>query len=75
VDTLPRFSLLGLVHGHFDVDVLKKDLVAYDGLVPEAINMGIAVVVPAQKILDVIDLFSDEEKPIVDAARNARDRG
>jgi hypothetical protein len=43
------FHLLGLMHGHFDVEMMPTTLTR------EAINMGIAVVPPVWKILEVID--------------------
>ena len=69
VGTLPKFYLLGLMHGHFDTDQTEQDSIADDGIERSPINMGIAVVVPAKEIIDVIDLFSYEEKVIEDAHR------
>lgn len=50
------FYLLGLMHGHWDIPSSKKD----DGVLMDAdsvgkVNMGIAIVVPAKKILEVIN--------------------
>jgi hypothetical protein len=53
----PSVLLLGLIHGHFDsqisssdkTDVLTKD----EGFTSEAVNTGIAVVVPFQRIDEV----------------------
>lgn len=48
--------LLGLVHGHWDVQPTPATSeIAVDGLRDEVVNMGIAIVVPAEKILDIID--------------------
>jgi len=69
VSTLARFQLLGIVHGHFDTDELEQDLIAEDGLKRTGINTGIAVVIPADKILEAINQFSEEEKTIADAQR------
>ena len=50
------FFLLGLVHGHYDdtsaarVDIVAEDIAA----VPSRINVGIAIVVPVEKILEAI---------------------
>ena len=49
----PRFYLLGLMHGHWDVknpeaDVLSRD--KKDG----AINTGISVVVPVTKVIEAL---------------------
>lgn len=47
--------LLGLVHGHWDVGPVPTNSQAASGLQDEVVNMGIAIVVPATKILDIID--------------------
>jgi hypothetical protein len=51
------FYLLGLMHGHFDVDLLTEDSADMDAKnkANQAINMGIAIVVPADKILEVLN--------------------
>jgi hypothetical protein len=49
----PQFFLLGLVHGHWDSPFTAVDALTPDGVRSEAINMGIALVVPASKIVDV----------------------
>lgn len=51
----PRFYLLGLMHGHWDVAVPGHDELHADALKNEAVNMGIAIVVPASKILETIN--------------------
>jgi len=43
-----QLSLLGLMHGHWDLPV------GLTGEQAEAVNMGIAIVVPAKKILEVL---------------------
>jgi hypothetical protein len=46
------FLLLGVMHGHWDLPAeLKNDL----ALNRSAVNVGIAIVVPSQKILDILD--------------------
>ena len=51
--TSPRIYLLGLIHGHWDEqtvdDVISEDVARKD------VNMGMAMVVPATKILEIID--------------------
>ncbi len=69
VSTLAKFQLLGLVHGHFDMDNLEQDLIAEDGLKKIGINTGIAVVVPADKIFEAINQFSAEEMVIAQQQR------
>ncbi len=49
----PQFYLLGLMRGHWDVRLSAADAVITDEQRREAVNMGIAVVVPASKILDL----------------------
>lgn len=50
------FYWLGLMHGHWDLPILKEDMVVEDSVSKEAVNMGIGVVVPATKILEVINI-------------------
>lgn len=64
-DYRPR--LLGLVHGHFNVseNVQLVGEIAARGSVP--INAGMAIVVPAQKIIDLLmteELVEDREKTL-----------
>lgn len=50
------FYLLGLMHRHWEVTVGKKnDLVQLNEDVFGAVNLGIAIVVPAYKILEVLN--------------------
>ena len=48
------YFLLGLMHGHWEAAVQKKNAVARDLRNIETVNMGIAIVVPATKILEVL---------------------
>jgi hypothetical protein len=52
----PRLLLLGLIHGHFDVKAHDIDTQDQDSLTPEKVNTGIAMVVPFQRIAEVIAL-------------------
>lgn len=54
-DGLP-FGLLGLMHGHFDVEDLNADVVVDDMALasPEGIHSGIGVVVPVSKIRETL---------------------
>jgi len=45
-----KFYLLGLMHGHWDVNLIPTALIE-----KEAVNMGIGIVVPAEKILEIIN--------------------
>jgi hypothetical protein len=63
----PRFFLLGLVHGHFDVTNLAFDSTSQDANQNEKINSGIAVVVPFSRIDSVVlELEGSENLPIPD---------
>ena len=49
------FYWLGLMHGHWDLPILKEDMVVEDNVSKETVNMGIGIVVPASKILEIIN--------------------
>jgi hypothetical protein len=49
-----KFQLLGLMHGHWDIDPAKINDMAIKG-VDIGVNLGIAIVIPADKILEVIN--------------------
>jgi len=51
----PLFYWLGLMHGHFDLSKLEIDNLVEDSLTNLKINMGIAIVIPVWKILEVIN--------------------
>lgn len=57
-----QFVLLGLVHGHYDEEDLAGDELADDGLQKTNVNMGIAVVIPVERVLEVLKKFSDSEE-------------
>jgi len=50
-----KFYLLGLMHGHFDLEYAELDNIKEDNLYNFQVNMGIAIVVPIWKILEVIN--------------------
>ncbi|MDX2073269.1 MAG: hypothetical protein SFX19_02760 [Alphaproteobacteria bacterium] len=57
----PIFYLLGLVHGHFDVRTTEiDDAINDDGLSVDKVNTGIAIVVPFQKIKEVVVLYENQ---------------
>ena len=62
------FYLLGLMHGHWD-RVVPVDVTG-DDIEFESVNMGIAIVVPAKKILEVINQPSLAEKEGRTLAKN-----
>jgi hypothetical protein len=62
-DGSEQFVLLGLVHGHYDeTEDLANDELIDDGLQKTKVNMGIAVVIPVERILEVLDKFSESEE-------------
>ena len=62
----PRFFLLGLMHGHYDASLTDADEMIADDAQFDQVNMGIAIVAPAQKIAEMLD-----QKSLVDErARN-----
>jgi hypothetical protein len=51
----PAIFLLGLVHGHFDIQNLNDDIATEDDAASGGIHAGIGVVVPVEKILETIN--------------------
>jgi len=49
------FYWLGLMHGHWDLPVSDIDALVKDTLSNQRVNMGIAIVVPVSKILEVLN--------------------
>src|SRR5450759_1450503 len=47
-------ALLGLMHGHFDVQNLNEDVVTDDDKPERSVHTGIGVVVPVEKIVETI---------------------
>ncbi len=62
------FNFLGLMHGHWEVDVQKDEQA-------EAVNMGISIIVPAKKILEILyhPELVDMRKKFDDAIANNRE--
>lgn len=50
----PQYFWLGLMHGHWDIEEPGMDTVVRRARL-EAVNMGIAIVVPAAKVLEIIN--------------------
>lgn len=69
-----RFYLLGLMHGHFDLSRLELDDISQDALSELKVNMGIAIVVPVSKILEVInqETLMNEREVIREQRRQER---
>jgi hypothetical protein len=66
-----RFKLFGIIHGHFGNDV-EPDAAADDGKETIKVNMGIAMVIPEEKLTDVIGQFMNEEELEIAERRNAK---
>ena len=57
-----KYRLMGLVHGHFQASEIEPDVVVGDGRESIDINTGIAIVTPAERIMEVLELFAKEEE-------------
>jgi hypothetical protein len=67
------FHLLGLVHGHWDMPEARTDDILEDSMQNERLNVGIAIVVPATRIAEVINhplLIAQREQNIEQWRRN-----
>lgn len=66
--------LLGLMHGHWDLPVTELDQIVEDGGKSKSVNMGIAIVIPTSKILEVIDqsMIKKKEQDAVERERKKR---
>jgi hypothetical protein len=67
-DSPTRFKLFGVIHGHFGTD-FESDAVANDGRQKIGVNFGIAMVIPAEKISEVLTQFSEQERLEVEETR------
>ena len=56
------FYLMGLIHGHWDIPPENKNDAVDAAGANSGVNMGIAIVVPTNKILEVIDHYELVEK-------------
>lgn len=70
------FYIMGLMHGHYDARLLSTDLLNEDTVLTneqkrEIVNMGIAIVVPCEKILEVINqpMIREPEEKVEKQAR------
>ena len=53
-DGTSQIYFLGLVHGHWDIKLPDVDEAVTNSTPKESVNTGIAIVVPAKKILETI---------------------
>lgn len=51
----PSYYWLGLVHGHWDTEIARSDIEDIDDEIKEYVNTGIAIVVPATDVWEVLD--------------------
>jgi hypothetical protein len=67
-----QFSLLGLMHGHWNVNLLDGTTDSIEIAKREAINTGIAIVVPIEKVLEVVrqDSIQSVESELENQARD-----
>jgi hypothetical protein len=70
-----RFYWLGLMHGHFDLEKLELDALVEDSLTNLKINIGIAIVVPVWKILEVMnqEIFAKGREVAIKQARQKKE--
>jgi hypothetical protein len=65
-DGIGKVYWLGLMHGHWDIDPSPDEFEEDDSSVPlkERVNMGIAIVIPSYKILEILEqpVFADMRK-------------
>lgn len=71
-----RFLLLGLMHGHYHAPDEESEIVVDDGTEKAKVNTGICIVVPAEKIVEVIQSsFRVEEEEEIKAYRQRKQSG
>jgi len=71
-DSPSRFPLFGIVHGHFDWEDKEPDTAMDRSQKKLGVNMGIAIVIPAEKIIDLLDQFGEEEEKEADEFRERK---
>lgn len=64
----PIFYLLGLMHGHWDIGMSDLDEAVEDSSGIKRVNMGIGIVVPVEKILEVLTQPCIQEAEAADRA-------
>ena len=69
----PSFFLLGLMHGHYDSELTDTDIALEDEPRAGQVNMGIAIVIPAEKIREALDQEEfAAQRAVTDEAERAR---
>jgi hypothetical protein len=67
--SLQTTALLGMVHGHFDVQNLNEDVVSDDDRLRDGIHTGVGIVIPVERIVETInhpDLVALRKKAVQD---------
>jgi len=72
VRTQVKWRLMGFMHGHFNAPDVMPDVASEAEREKILLNMGIAIVVPAVKISEVLATFMDEEKRDLEELRRTR---
>jgi hypothetical protein len=72
VRTRTKFRLLGVMHGHFDLPDTAPDSIVEHGKERVAINSGIAIVIPAERIVEALEIFKDVEEAEVARIRSKK---
>jgi hypothetical protein len=67
-----RFKLIGMISGHFKGTESEEKSSTLSEADLERLNMGIAFVTPGEKILEVLELFADEEEKEIEEWRQRR---
>ena len=72
----PIYFLIGLMHGHYEADAARIDTeelnpIVDDGFAPKNVNMGIAIVVPVSKLMEMLNspLVRSTELPVEEELR------
>jgi hypothetical protein len=68
-----RFKLFGVIHGHFGNDV-ESDAIVNEGEQAIGVNFGIVMVIPAEKINEVLKQYTEEERLEAEDARKRSGR-
>src|SRR6266849_6780840 len=67
-----KYRLMGIIHGHFDSSDRMPDLVVDDGNNKIGVNMGVAMVIPAEKIVEVFSKFAKDEEAEMEEHRKKK---
>jgi len=71
-NSIERFRLFGVMHGHFDWEDAQPASAMDASNRKLGINMGIAMVIPAEKITEALQIFEKMEETEIAEARSKR---